>query len=483
MSQLNFKRSAIIMNRSLISQKLIKFIVSTSLVTSAVFVFNGCSTAWQNKQTTVQGEKWSQKMVEAHGLKNFYTNRELHSTLAGTGWDYVTGLIAISVLKAWEQYPDKAEYYAAVKAFADKNTTTDGTMIIRSSGVSALGASNIDDLAAGRIFFTLYNEETRKGNSSNAQRYKNAATLIRNKLKNEHSRIKEGLPGAGGFYHKAQYPNQMWLDGLYMGAPVYALWQSAFGATNVSDNQQSWSDIANQFKILHKYTYDANKQLNYHAWTATPNDPNAFWANKSDPFLGCSKEFWGRGMGWYFAALVDVLEVMPKDHQDYATIQSNLNQVAAGLKRWQDKESGVWYQLLQYSANVKGDGKGDVVNGKTYNVGTASNYLEASCSSIFTYAYLKGMRLGLLDKGSYRQTAEKAYQGLLKTFIREQETGLDIIQSCASAGLGPANNPSRTGTINYYLNGPDVTIVKNEGKAIGTFILASVEYENYLQAK
>jgi unsaturated rhamnogalacturonyl hydrolase len=91
------------------------------------------------------------------------------------------------------------------------------------------------------------------------------------------------------------------------------------------------------------------------------------------------------------------------------------------------------------------------------------------------------MRLGLLDKSTYKSTAEKAYQGLLKTFTRKGESSLDIIQSCASAGLGPASNPSRTGTVNYYLCGSDVTIVKNEGKAIGTFILASVEYENYLQ--
>ncbi|MDB5246859.1 MAG: glycosyl hydrolase family 88 [Segetibacter sp.] len=469
------------MNKKLLPQKLIKLIVSSTLITAIVFVFTGCFTASGNKQT-LQNEKWSQKMVESHGLKDFYTNRVLHEKLANTGWDYVTGLIAISVLKAWEHYPEKAEYYYAVKAFADRNTNADGSMIINSKGESALGESNIDDLAAGRIFFTLYKQEMKIG-AKGAQRYKNAATLIRNKLKNEHSRIKEGRPGAGGFYHKAQYPNQMWLDGTYMGAPVYAQWQAEFGAKDAKDDKQSWSDIANQFKVLHKYTYNADKQLNYHAWSATPNDPNSFWANKTEPYLGCSKEFWGRGMGWYFAALVDVLEVMPKDHADYAALHAIYNQVAAGLKRWQDKKSGAWYQLLQYNSKKKGDGKGDIVNGKTYNAGTASNYLEASCSSIFTYAFFKGIRLGLLDKDKYKSTAEKAYQGLLKTFIRKQEASIDIIQSCASAGLGPAGNPARTGTVNYYLCGPDVAIVNNEGKAIGTFILASVEYENYLQAK
>ena len=183
-------------------------------------------------------------------------------------------------------------------------------------------------------------------------------------------------------------------------------------------------------------------------------------------------------MGWYFAALVDVLEYMPEEHPDYQALTAILQQVAAGLKRWQDPASGVWYQLLQYDASVTGDGKGDTIYNMVYNVGTASNYLEASASSIFTYAYLKGIRLGLLDANVYMPVAEKAYQGLLKTFIREREDGgVDIVQTCASAGLGPAKDPSRTGTVNYYLCGKDVLVVENEGKAIGSFIMASVEYE------
>lgn len=447
------------------------------LLAGLSLLFAGCSAAKHAAINTSTQMAWSQQMVEQHGLKNFYTNRVFHENLANSGWDYVTGLIAISVLEAWELYPEKTAYYDAVKSFADRNTTADGSMIVNSKGESALGPSNIDDLAAGRIFFTLYEQETKKGNVKDAERYKQAATLIRNTLKYDHARIKDGLPGAGGFFHKAIYPNQMWLDGLYMGAPVYAMWQAAFGINNTSENQQSWSDIAKQFAILHKYTYDKEKQLNYHAWSATPNEPPSFWARETEPFFGCSREFWGRGMGWYFAALVDVLEVMPKNHTDYNDILRIYQQVAAGLKRWQDKESGVWYQLLQYNKNMQGDGKGDTVNSKIYNVCTNANYLEASCSSIFTYSFLKGVRLGLLDKNMYRNTAISAYKGLLQQFIRSQTSGLSIIQTCASAGLGPENNPARTGTINYYLCGPDVTVVQNEGKAIGTFILASVEYE------
>ncbi len=420
-------------------------------------------------------KSYSQRMVESHGLGDFYCNRHYQDSLSHTGWDYVSGLVAGAVLQAWVQYPGQSAYYDAVKAFADFSLDETGTQIRNTKGGEALRPSNIDDLPAGNIYFELYREELRRGHTDDARRYRAAATVIRNRLKYDHSRIAEGLPGAGGFFHKAVYPNQMWLDGLFMGSPIYARWQNAFGEAG---DTESWSDIALQFKTIHRYTYDAEKQLNYHAWSATPEAPDSFWAQQSGDHVGCSPEFWARGMGWYFAALVDVLEVMPADHADYPAMTDILQQVAAGLARRQDAASGVWYQLLQYDDTMTGDGKGDTVDGKSYNVGTTANYLEASASSIFTYAYLKGIRLGLLDRATYLPIAEKAYEGLLKTFIREREDGgLDIVQSCASAGLGPAKSPSRTGTTNYYLCGGDVGLAENEGKAVGCFILASLEYE------
>lgn len=419
----------------------------------------------------------SQQMVEAHGLGDFYCNRHYQENLGTTGWDYVSGLVANAVLKTWSVYPEKQAYYDAVKAFADTATNEDGSMILNTKGEAALRPSNIDDLPAGNIYFTLYEEELKRGNTKDAERYKAAATKIRNKLKYDHSRIPANLPGTGGFYHKAIYPNQMWLDGLFMGSPIYAQWEHHFGQENHEEYMASWSDIAHQFKTIHHFTYNPEKQLNYHAWSADPTDPNSFWANQEAPFKGCSKEFWGRGMGWYFAALVDVLEVMPKEHVDYPAVLEILNQVAAGLARWQDAESGVWYQLLQHDGTVTADGVGDKAGDKMANVGAQANYLEASASCIFTYAYWKGIRLGLLDQATYEPVAEKAYQGLLKTFITEQDGKMAIVQTCASAGLGPKKDLTRTGTINYYLAGKDVGITQNEGKAVGTFILASLEYE------
>lgn len=443
-----------------------------SVACIAIAMLSACS---QEKKAEESQVSYAQQMIASHGLGDFYCNRSYHDSLSTVMWDYVSGQVANAVLQAWEIYPEHEEYYHAVKAFADNSTNADGTQILNAKGENALRPSNIDDLPAGNVYFALYQEEMRRGHTAEAERYRTAASLIRNQLKNDHERIAKGLPGEGGFFHKAIYPNQMWLDGLFMGSPIYARWQHFFGE---SSDMESWSDIALQFKTIHRYTYDEEKQLNYHAWSATPEDANSFWARREEPHKGCSQEFWGRGMGWYFAALVDVLEYMPRTHPDFAAVHEILNQVAAGLARRQDAASGVWYQLLQYDATKQADGIGDKVGDQTYNVGTQANYLEASCSGIFTYAYLKGIRLGLLDKTTYMPVAEKAYEGLVKQFIRPRQDGkIDIIQTCASAGLGPAKDPSRTGTANYYLAGKDITVVENEGKAIGTFIMASVEWE------
>lgn len=419
---------------------------------------------------------YSQEMVELRAMKTFLSNKT-EQQLATAKWDYVPGLVAFSVLKAWLQYPEKTEYYDLVKAYADH--------CLQGKETVEVGESNIDDLAAGKMFFILHEYELKKGNVADAERYKNCVTFLRNKLKYDHKRIDATKPGTGGFFHKAQYPDQMWLDGLYMGTAMYAGWQANYGVElGEEDNFDSWTDIASQFITIHTYTYDEDKKLNYHAWSANPTDANSFWARKSEPYKGCSPEFWGRGMGWYFAAIVDVLEVMPTSHPDYEKITEIAIQVADGLAIYQDEDSGCWYQLLQYDATMKADNLGDKVGNSTYNKGNKSNYIESSASSMFTYAYLKGIRLGIFDKTQYRDIALKAYNGLVDNFIRiDNNNNLSIIQSCASAGLGPAKDQSRTGTINYYLCGKDVTVTQNEGKAIGSFIMASLEYENFIKSE
>ena len=397
---------------------------------------------------------YSRRMVESHG--------KVWS--ADKSWDYVSGLVTKSLLKCTTQYPEDAwsqTAYDWCKQYADAALNADGSF-------KAFKKGNIDNIASGKVFFELYHRELAKGTDEgkiNAIKYKVAVDYLYNYLRYEYSRI-QLEEGKNGFFHKDIYPNQMWLDGLYMGAAFYAEYLANFAP----DDTEGWTDVANQFITIHKHTYNVEKKLNYHGWSATPTDGNSFWANREGDFKGCSSEFWGRGMGWYFAALVDVLEVMPESHTHYTDLKRILSQVVEGLKQWQDATSGVWYQLLQYDASFVSEcGK--------------NNYLESSASCMFTYSYLKALRLGLIDE-SYRAVAEKAYAGILSTFISEyKDNSLNLNFSCKSAGLGPAKSPQRDGSASYYLCGSDVTVVSNEGKSIGPFIMASLEWEQVYGGK
>lgn len=395
---------------------------------------------------SAQTPRYSASMIQSHGKE----------WSAGKTWDYVSGLVAKTILMYCAQYPDdelSTEAYGWCKTYTDNAIDTNGNFYNFKKG-------SLDNIASGKVLFDLYARES-SVNPANGKRYRAAADYLYKYLRNEYKRITLD-EGKNCFIHKDSYPYQMWLDGLYMGAAFYA----EYLATFAPDDSDAWSDIALQFITIQRHTYDAGKSLNYHGWSAKPSDSNSFWANTGNPYKGCSKEFWGRGMGWYAAALVDVLAMMPKEHPDYAAIEEIFTQVADGIRRWQDTDSGVWYQLMQYDdtfVSARGN----------------RNYLEASASCMFTYALLKGMRLGLIEYGEFAPVAMKAYDGLLKTFITESASGVDIHNICRSAGLGPSNKRERNGTADYYLDGSDVNIVSNEGKGIGSFIMASLEYEKF----
>jgi unsaturated rhamnogalacturonyl hydrolase len=377
-----------------------------------------------------------------------YSKRMADAQMARSGtlltWDYPNGLFAESVLKVYNKYGGATYYnYALNHAKAVVNSST--------GKISGYGftAYTLDNINPGQFLMQIYATE-------NASQYKIGLDTLRKQL-TKHPRTNNSA--TGGFWHKGSYPNQMWLDGLYMGTRFYANYEKIF------NNGAAYDDIVNQFVLIHSKTYDPIYQLNYHAWSAAPTDANSFWANQSAPFQGCSKEFWGRGMGWYAAALVDVLETLPTDYARRQELVDILNQVASGIKRWQDPASGCWYQLLRYD-------KTQISNG-------TANYLEASASSMFTYVLLKAVRLGLISKTDYQPAAIKAYQGLISNFVTADANGvLSLNLICKSAGLGPSSSPTRDGTINYYLNGSDAGVkVSNDLKGVGPFIMASVEYE------
>lgn len=281
----------------------------------------------------------------------------------------------------------------------------------------------------------------------------------------------------GGRFHKStEYTDQMWCDGQYMGPALLAQIIKHTGKTNnISDND--WDIIAKQFSITWAQLYDKNTGLLYHGFTANPgDDASKSWAGISkEKGIYHSASFWGRANAWYFLALVDILEVMPKDNTYYNTFKGYLTDLAAGIKKYQDETTGCWYQVMdKVPASLTG------------------NYLEASCSSIFTAGYLKAIRLGLLDKTTYEPIAMKAYEGLINQFMvydNKDNSTIQLVHSCTSAGLGGSNN--RAGDDNYYLKGKDASVVTSsdpasqyyytEGKVLGGFIMAATEYERAYQ--
>jgi unsaturated rhamnogalacturonyl hydrolase len=358
-------------------------------------------------------------------------------------WDYPNGLFVESILKVYDMYGGAA-FYDYVSNYAK------ATIDAKTGKISLKYDYNkftLDNLNPAMLILEVYKKE-------GLPQYKIALDTLRKQLEQQPRNLQ------GGYWHKKVYPDQMWLDGLYMGARYCAAYEKEYG-----NGGTHFDDIVNQFKLIHSKTYDPEYQLNYHAWSANPKEPGSFWARQTEPFKGCSPEFWSRGIGWYAASLVEVLEVMPNDYAKKKDLIDILNQVLAGIKRWQDPKSGCWYQLTRYDSTQVVDGK--------------ANFLEASASSMFVYAILKSIRLGFVPKDEYEAVGIKAYKGIIKNFVSEDSLGVvSLNRICKSAGLGPASDKTRDGSIRYYLTGSDAgDIVSNDLKGVGPFILASLEYE------
>ena len=333
-------------------------------------------------------------------------------------WDYCHGLELQAMLDVYDAYGDKKIVDYAL-AYADTMIHNDGSIV-----TYKLHEYNIDRLNSGKFLFRIYEE-------SKDEKYKKAIDLLRSQL-DTHPRNEDG-----GFWHKKIYPNQMWLDGIYMASPFYA--EYAFRNNQVKD----YADVVNQFITVARHTYDPQNGLYRHACDVSRKER---WA---DPVTGQSKHSWGRAMGWYAMAFVDALDFIPKHEAGRDSMLVILNNIATQVKRIQDPKTGLWYQVLDKS-------------------GEKGNYLESSCSTMFVYALFKAVRMGYIDQ-SYLDVALKGYKGILDNFIEVDNDGLvTITKACAVAGLG-----------GNYIN---ETIRDNDPKAVGPFIMASLEYER-LQKK
>lgn len=290
----------------------------------------------------------------------------------------------------------------------------------------------------------------------------------------------------------------MWLDGAYMGPALFAELVNYSGKTTNIDSSNDWDLIVKQFTILRNMCWNSKDKLPYHAFAAdggtNQTSHSDTWAGLSStsPYVFHSASYWGRAVGWYFLALVDILEQMEKANLSsstgYTTLKGYLAETADGLKTRQDQTTGGWYQILDKDGTYSASS----YNGKSYT--QTNNYIESSATALFTAAYLKAIRLGYLDGATYKTVAEDGYKCLVNQFFSVDEKGkVNIFGSCRSAGLGgkgtdyaDGNERFRDGSKPYYLLGYDVAKVeksenKTEGKVLGAFIMAATEYERLYQ--
>ncbi|GAB3290923.1 glycoside hydrolase family 88 protein [Hymenobacter humi] len=335
-------------------------------------------------------------------------------------WGYTQGLIMHTLEKLSRQTRDP-RYPAYLQLYGNKMVDAQGE--IKTYKPQDLSLDNIN---SGKILFQLYAD-------TKQEKYKLALDKLRAQLQ------KQPRTTEGGYWHKLKYPEQMWLDGAYMASPFLAQYARTF------NEPAGFDEAAKQLLLLEKHLRDPKTGLLYHGWDEKRVQA---WAN---PQTGQSPNFWGRAMGWYGMALVDVLDYLPAQHPDRPKLRQVLDRLALAIQRYQDPATGLWYQVVDQA-------------------GKPGNYLEASASCMFVYTLAKGVNKGYLNK-KCRQLAEKGYAGITSKFIEVKPNGeLNLLQVCEVAGLGPGTE--RNGSYEYYVKEP---IKVNDPKGTGPFILASLE--------
>jgi rhamnogalacturonyl hydrolase YesR/beta-xylosidase/lysophospholipase L1-like esterase len=342
-------------------------------------------------------------------------------------WDYTQGLVLLAIQQLAQKTGDE-RYAAYVRAYYDH-------MIDGSGAIKAytLEEYSLDRINAGKELFALYEK-------THDEKYRKAIELLREQLRRQPRNPDRG------FWHKKRYPRQMWLDGLYMAAPFLAQYAKTF------NDPKAFDDIVPQFVLMEQHARDEKTGLLVHGYDDAREQK---WA---DPKTGKSPAFWGRAMGWYAMGLVDSLDYIPVDHPRRHELIDILNRFAEAIVKVQDPKTGVWWQVVDQP-------------------GRERNYLESSASTMFAYVLLKASRLGYLDP-RYAAIGRRAYDGVVKQFITVDESGLaNINQAVAVVGLGGDPNAEgryRDGTYDYYVSEKTRS---NDPKAVGPFILASLEIE------
>lgn len=373
--------------------------------------------------------EWSQRMAKSE------MTRRGNTMFAGGAprarWDYTTSLFGLSLLKLADLTRETG--------LADYGAKT-ATSFVNADGSIAtykMEDWSLDHIPAGKVLLLLWEK------GQHDAKFKTALETLRTQL------AKQPRTPDGGFWHKQRYPDQMWLDGLFMASPFLAHYGQVF------EEPAAFDEVAKQITLMDRHAYDAKTGLYYHAWDAKHIQP---WAN---PQTGTSPQFWGRAIGWWSMALVDCLDFFSPTHPEVDAINEILRRTADGIARWQDEKTGLWWQIMDQP-------------------GRDGNYQEATCSSMFVYALAKGINRGYLSREKYLPIVRKGYEGLIRDLIKTNADGsISLTQCCEVAGLGYTNSKGRArdGSFEYYVSEP---VIDNDLKGVGPFILAGMEVEKLL---
>ena len=364
-------------------------------------------------------ESWAEIVADSI-LATYPEPKDLHDHHPGE-WVYQNGLFINALFALWQK-TGRREYFQYVVDWV--NVFIDEAGNFR-PGKYHPEEFRLDDILPGRVLIALYAQ-------TKLDKYKRAALTLLRQLQQQ-PRTTEG-----GYWHKQIYPNQMWLDGIYM-ADLFSM-----EIARDFDKPEFFNEAVHQIMLMHRHAHDPQTGLLYHGWD---ENKTQVWAHLE---RGTSPEFWGRAIGWYMMALVDGLDILPPQHQGRDELVDILHSLADSVAGYQDSESALWYQVVN-----RGDRE--------------DNWIETSCSAMFAYAFAKGARLGYLGS-NYRERAETAYRNLIERYVRFDKEKRWYLTEIVCVG-----SLRSQADYEYY-----VTTARrdNDFKGVGAFLYLCIEMEH-----
>jgi unsaturated rhamnogalacturonyl hydrolase len=408
-----------------------ELIVKLAEIVSATLILAGAASA----QTLSPAQKMAATAIQQWPAGNVST------TGAPGKWGYEEGVLLDGMAAEWHA-TGNGEDFVYIKAAVDKYVTPEGTI----TGYKA-DAHTLDDIELGRAVLVVYR-------ATLLPRYALAAKFLHDQL------AVQPRTASGGYWHKQVYPNQMWLDGAYMAEPFRAMYAASF------QQPQDFDDIARQLLLMDTHMRDPKTGLLRHGWDESKSMP---WADKT---TGLSPEAWGRAMGWYCMALVDVLDWFPKDHPQRPALIAALYRNLGAVLTFQDGQTGLWRQVM--------DG-GDWMDARqqpaVMHQPKDGDFFEASASCMFVYTLAKAERMGYVHYGPITQRdtfgARKGWAGIQKQFVTTNPDGTLTLHGTVKVG-GLGGKPYRAGDYNYYIG---EKVVDQDAKGVGALLLAWSEMD------